>query len=152
MTEVNGRTYDFSDVQLRVGGNAPLALEILAISYKSNREVGKMFANGPKKAYRTRGRIDPDGEMRIPLHQRTTLLAALAAASPTGAFGDATVEVTVVYGSDNQGTMTDTLTDVIVMDIDNAAEEGTDGLEVTIPIDIGDIDYDGYKFFNDPTG
>lgn len=152
MTEINGRTYDHSDITVKFGGNAPVSLEVLAISYKYNRTVGKLFANTPKKIARTRGRQDPDGELRIPLHQRDVLLAAAAAVSPTGAFGDAEADITVTYGTDNQETITDVLEGVQILDVDGGSEEGEDPDEVTFPLDIMDLNLGGRYMFNEPTG
>lgn len=151
MGEINGRTYDFSDIQLKVNGETVTNVEILGISYNLNRTVGKMRANGPKKRYRTRGYTDPAGEFRIPLHQRDALLDALVAASETGGFGDASVEITVTYGTDNQPVMTDTLEQCTILDISDEGEEGEDGLQVSIPIDIIDIDFNGKRCFPEQT-
>lgn len=147
MAVIDTRTYDFSDIRLRVNQTS---FKLLAVSYKSNREVGKGRDNAPKVVYRTRGFSDPDGEIRMYLHDRDDFLAALQDTSETGAFGDAVFEVTVTYGTDNQPTITDKLTGCILLDVDISNDAGSDALEVTFPIDIGDIEYGGRKFFNDP--
>lgn len=150
MAKVNNRDYDFSDIQLRVEGKAPVAITIKAVAYKLNRTVGKLFANTPKKLKRTRGQLDPDGSIRIPRYQLDDLLDALAESSETGAYGDALFNVTVTYGTDNQETQTDVLEDCLLLDIDTSHESGVDGLELTLPLDILDISYNGKKMFNDP--
>jgi len=146
MAEISERTYDFTDIRARVGTTN---ITILAISYKLNREIGKGRDNSPKKKYRTRGYIDPDGSIRIHLHDLDAFIDALKAVSPTGAPGDATFEVSATYGTDDQPTRTDTFERCILMDIDVSHEAGSDGLEATLPIDIGDIIYNGTRFFND---
>lgn len=148
MGEVNGREYDFSDIEARIGGDSPQVFTLTAVAYKSNRTLGKLFANTPRKIRRTRGQIDPDGEVSIPLSDRDEFLAALAAASPTGAFGDAKFDITVSYGTDGQDAINDTLEDCMLLDVDMSGEEGTDPLGVTLPLDIGDVLYNTLRFFN----
>jgi len=148
MATIDTRTYDFSDIRVRVGQTT---FKVLAVSYKFNRTLGKGRDNTPKKSYRTRGFIDPDGELRMYLHDRKDFLAALEAASSTGAYGDAEFEVTATYGTDGQPTVTDILTGCTLMDVDSGHEAGEDPLEVTYPMDVMDIELDGKRFFNDPS-
>ena len=142
------RTYDFSDVTARIGQKT---FTLLGIKYKLNRTMGKGRDNAPKKRYRTRGYIDPDGELTIYLHDRDDFLEFLESESPTGAFLDAEFDVTATYGTDNQPTLTDVLEGCQVMDIDLSAEPGEDPLEITIPVDIMDIVLSGRRGFNDPS-
>lgn len=148
MAVIDTRTYDFSDLRVRVGQTT---FKVLGVSYKLNRTIGKGRDNTPKKSYRTRGFMDPDGEIRMYLHDRDDFFNALVAASPTGAIGDAEFEVTATYGTDNQPTVTDILTGCTLMDVDSGHEAGEDPLEVTYPIDIMDIEFNGKRFFNDPS-
>lgn len=148
MAEVNGREFDFSDVTARIGGDSPTTFTLTAVSYKLNRSLGKLYANTPRKVRRTRGQIDPDGEFSVPLSDRDDFLAALAAASPTGAFLDATFDITVSYGTDDQPVINDTLEGCVLLDVDMSGEEGTDPLSVTLPMDIGDIVYNDLRPFN----
>jgi hypothetical protein len=129
---INQVSYDFENIRIDVAGRELTG--ITSISYEQNVETEKEYGAGREAYDSTEGVINvEDGEMTLKEFEYRNLIEALGPGYLTKA---ARFDVSVTYGHDGEPTYSDTLQRCRIISDAHDAQQGADGLEVTVGLQI----------------
>ena len=128
---VNGRDWDFTSIELKVGTRV---FPAISISYEDPREIGKLFGNSGTKRGRTRGRVDPSGSVEMYKSDMTDMLEYMT--TEYGGYYEGDFVATVTYGNNGQATQTDVLVGCTLVNVGDDHSDGVDALTESADLDI----------------
>jgi hypothetical protein len=126
---MNTREYQWSEIQVRIGGRDIVGLR--SVKYTETQEKEVLYAKGSKPRSIQRGNISIEGEISLTQSE----YEALRAASPTGTILDLNVNVLVSYGNPATGTamINDELIGVEFTEAPMEMTQGDKFMEITLP-------------------
>jgi hypothetical protein len=133
---VNGIDYDYASIEIQLDG--ALFISIQDISYKHGCKPGYSRGTHPQALGRTTGEYEATGSMTLSKSAATELHQQLGSGYMTKQF-----DIVVTYAPPGQDMITDRLLGVRITDEDNSHSSGTDGLSVSIELDIRRLQLDG---------
>ena len=139
---VNGRDWDFTSIELKVGTRV---FPCTSVSYEDPREIGKLFGNSGTKRGRTRGQVDPSGSFEMFKSDATDLLEYLT--TLFGGYYEGEFEFTVTFGNNGQAVQTDKLKNCTLTSVSDDHGEGTDALTESFEMDVIEIDRGNARAF-----
>lgn len=130
---VNGVAYAWVNITFPLFGK-PIE-GISAISYKKKQEKVNNYGRGSKPVSRGRGKVEYEGSITIEMKEAEWLKAAA-----NGSLLDLKpFDVPVVYSGDGVALTKHTLIGVEFLEAGIETEQGSTGINVTLPLIIGDI-------------
>lgn len=133
---VFGHFPDFSSITIFILGRPIFG--VTEITYKTTREPGMVRGAGTRKIGRTRGEFNFEASMKMHKEDMEALRLALGPG-----YMETEFNITVVYQFKGGTLTTDKLFSCVITEDDASYAQGTDPLEVTIPLDVMDINYNG---------
>lgn len=126
---MNTREYQWSDIQVRIGGRDIVGIR--SVKYTESQEKEVLYAKGSKPRSIQRGNVSIEGEIGLTQSE----YEALRAASPTGTILDLNVNVMVSYGNPAMGIAmsTDELVGVEFTEAPMEMTQGDKMMEITLP-------------------
>lgn len=117
-TKVNGQTYDFSSVQVKLG-DVGVAINIEEINYSDGLEPGERRGTAPYVTETTRGEYSAEGDMTLSKEDSSILIKAFGPG-----FMEKKFQIVVTYADDGSPTIVDTLNKVRISGNDQGASRG----------------------------
>lgn len=126
---MNTREYQWSDIQVRIGGRDIVGIR--SVKYTESQEKEVLYAKGANPKSIQRGNVSIEGEIGLTQSEYD----ALRAASATGSILDLNVNVLVSYGNPALGTAM-IMDEIIGVEFTEAPMEMSQGdkfMEITLP-------------------
>lgn len=135
---INGNEYAFEDLEIVMLGRPVIGFA--GIEYKEEQTKTNIYGRGNKPVARTRGNKVYSGSITL---LQSEVEALTAAAGKGKSLNDLPrFDITVAYAPENGGLITtDVLRDCEFMDLTKALNQNDPNMTVTLPLIIGDIDY-----------
>lgn len=133
---INGNFPDFSSLTAFIRGKAFFGIR--EVSYKTTREPGTVRGAGPRKLGRTRGEFNHEASIKL-LREDAEALRTLLGSG----YMEAEFDITVVYQFKGGPLTEDKLFGCVITEDDTSNSSGTDALEITFPLDVMRILYNG---------
>lgn len=150
MSEVLGRAYDHADLELQVAiGDDIRTFGFEEASYSAPRTQAAVYRNQRVPQERTKGRIDPEGSVKLTKSVADDFIRFVG--EKAGGIYDAKATFTFIYGSDEQGKVTDILEQVEITDVQGTSTGGEEAISVTFPFKFRNGTISGVPFFKGST-
>jgi hypothetical protein len=132
---INGFRYDFSSVEIRVGGT--IFNGVKSLKYSQTLEPGKARGNRSQVIGRTRGKLDSDGSIELYRLEFDDLVRALGLLQPGLGYMEVPFDIVAMYGEVNIAQPTvDSLMGCRIKKHDTPLQEGGDAVTVSCDLDV----------------
>lgn len=136
--KINGHTYDYSSVEIDIGGTVFTA--ITSINYSGERSIGNHRGTGSKKRARTRGTYDSSGSITMMREDYYELIASLG-----DGYMEKSFDVTVLFSETGMPTNNVKLIGCVMTTDSDDNAEGEDPLQTSFDIDIMEMTRNGLR-------
>ncbi len=137
---INGNFPDWSSITVYIRGKPVFG--VTEVTYKSTRDPGKVRGAGPRKLGRTRGEFDHEASIKLLREDAVALRQALGPG-----YMEADFDITVTYQFKGGDLSTDKIFGCVITEDDTSNSSGTDALQISFPLDVMDITYNGLPPF-----
>jgi hypothetical protein len=131
---INGARFDFSSVEISVGGR--LFNGVKSLKYSQTLEPGLVRGNRSQVLGRTRGPLDSEGSIELYRLEFQDLIATLAMLRPGVGYMEAPFDITATYSEIGSSVVTDRLQGCRIKKHENSGQEGGDALTVACDLHI----------------
>ncbi len=135
--EVNGNVYDWSSVEIKLGGD--LYIGVKEIKYSHTLKGVKIKGTHPVAIGRTRGEYDAEGSISLWLAEADAFRQALG-----NGYLEVPFDIVVSY-TENGKTLTDTIVGAKIAKDEGGGSQSPDGLSVSWDLDVMKILINGLE-------
>lgn len=134
----NAEEYGWNDLQIVALGR-PIAGAV-SVRYKEMQDKKNVYGAGKKPVARSRGQVEYEGELKILMSELRAMLSSLG--NGKGVTSIQPFDIVLAYApSISDQITTDRLVYVEFTECEVNVNQGDDKIEVTLPIIIGDIEW-----------